>query len=120
MILNRPQVTIVKEGWTSDLLIKFKDKFKDFFKKLKHQLEYNSSANSILVSWAKTGKLSAEESKELKNISVDTLKMVGLSSIALMPIPGGTLLMIFLINSAKQIGIDLIPSKFESTNTKKS
>ncbi len=103
----------INETWGSDLLNKFKDQFKVFFTKLKHQFEYNSKANKILGSWAKTGNISKEDADELKTITIDTLKMAGLGSIAIMPIPGGTLLMVFLINSAKHLGINLLPSQFE-------
>jgi len=113
-MLDRNQIILVKEGWANNLLTKYKDKFVEFFKKLKHQFEYNATARDILREYIKTGSITKEDSKELKTISTDLLKMVGLSSIALIPIPGGILLMLFLINSAKNVGIDLIPSHFES------
>lgn len=120
MILKNNQVIMIKEGWVVDLMNKFKDQFKQFFIKLKHQFEYNVQANKILATWAKTGHISKEQADELKTISVDTLKMVGLGGIALMPIPGGTMLMIFLVNSAKYVGIDLIPSHFEVNQDKET
>lgn len=116
-MLNREQTNMVKEGWATDLLSKYRDKFKDFFLKLKHQFQYNAKAKQILVNYVSTGSISRSDATELKNMSTDILKMVGLGAIALMPIPGGVLLMLFLINSAKHLGIDLIPSHFESMNT---
>lgn len=116
MLLNKIQLHKINESWSNNLIDKFKDKFKLFFNNLKHQLEYNKEANDILLSWIKNGKLTNKEAETLKIISLDTLKLVGLGSVALMPIPGGTLLMLFLIKSAKYVGINLIPSKFEPSN----
>ncbi len=102
----------MKEGWTSSLLSKYKDKFVEFFTKLKHQFQYNATARSILKEYITTGAISKADAIELKTITADLLKMVGLGSIV--ALPGGMLLMLFLINSAKYLGIDLIPSHFEN------
>jgi len=116
-MLNREQINLIKEGWATNLLSKYNDKFKEFFLKLKHQFQYNAKARTILSTYITTGNISKNDVSELKTISTDLLKMVGLGSIALLPIPGGVLLMMFLINSAKQVGIDLVPSHFESIDT---
>jgi len=113
-LLSKKLLQLIKEGWNNDILNKYKKQFNEFFIKLKEQFEYNSKANTILLNYLKTGTITKDETVELKTIITDTLKMVGLGSIALLPIPGGTLLMLYLINSAKKLGIDIIPSKFNN------
>lgn len=113
-MLKRNEVNIIKEGWATGLLTKYKDNFNEFFTKLKHQFQYNAKAKAILSGYITTGAITKADVAELKTMSTDLLKMVGLGAIAVMPIPGGILLMLFLINSAKHIGIDLIPSHFEA------
>jgi ribosomal protein S18 acetylase RimI-like enzyme len=111
-MLNREQINVIKEGWTTSLLLKYKEKFVEFFTKLKHQFEYNATARTILKEYITTGAISKADALELKNMAADLLKMVGLGSIV--ALPGGMLLMLFLVNSAKHLGIDLIPSHFEN------
>lgn len=114
--MKKDNVLKIANGWSSNLIIKYKKQFKDFFIKLKNQLEYNDDAREILIHYTKNGSITKEDAAKLKQISIDTLKLVGLGSLIILPIPGGTLLMVFLINSAKKIGIDLIPTKFKNKN----
>jgi len=114
--MKKDNVLKIANGWSSNLIIKYKKQFKDFFIKLKNQLEYNDDAREILIHYTKNGSITKEDAGKLKQISIDTLKLVGLGSLIILPIPGGTLLMVFLINSAKKIGIDLIPTKFKNKN----
>lgn len=99
-------------SWNLDILTKYKSKFNEFFIKLKQQIEFNKQLKDIFLKYTKGNQLTKEEIDTVKIITIDTLKLIGLGSIALAPIPGGILIMIFLINSAKKIGIDLIPSQF--------
>lgn len=100
------------EGWAGDLLNKYKKQFREFFAKLKKQFAFNDSAREIIADYIRTGELTKEEAQQLKTIVRDTLKLVGLGVVALNPLPGGTLLLLFIINSAKRLGIDIIPSQF--------
>lgn len=111
--MKKDKVLKLANGWSSNLIIKYKNQFKEFFIKLKNQLEFNDDAREIIANYTKNGSISKEESQKLKQIATDTLKLVGLGSLIILPIPGGTLLMLFLINSAKKVGIDLVPSKFK-------
>lgn len=112
-MLTKDQLLVITEGWTSNFLKTNIDKFKNFFIKLKDQFKYNSTANQIVYNYLKTGTISKHDSQELKTICIDTLKLVGLGSIAI-PIPGGSILLLFLINSAKKLKIDILPSHFEN------
>lgn len=112
--MKRKDIILLKEGWSLDLLNKYKSKFTDFFKKLKNQIEFNNQLGSIFIKYSKGIQLTPEELSQVKLIATDTMKLIGLGSIALSPIPGGTILMLFLINSAKKLGIDLIPSHFQT------
>lgn len=105
---------LLKEGLSLEFLNKSKSKFIDFFKKLKNQLEFNNQLGSIFLKYSKGSQLTPDELSQVKLIVTDTMKLIGLGSIALAPIPGGTILMLFLINSAKKLGIDLIPSQFNN------
>lgn len=111
--MKKDDVLKITRGWSSKLLKKYNKQFKEFFINLKNQFQHNDEAREILAHYAKTGTLTKEESKKLKDISYDILKMVGLGSLIILPIPGGTLLMLFLVNSAKKLGIDLLPTKFK-------
>ncbi len=112
--MKKDKVLKLTNGWSSNLITKYNKQFKDFFIKLKNQLEFNDDAREILMHYTKNGSITKEDAKKLKEISKDTLKLVGLGSLIILPIPGSTLLMIFLINSAKKVGVDLIPSKFKN------
>lgn len=89
-----------------------RDKFKMFFFKLKEQIEFNNQLKDIFIKWSKGTELSSDELSLVRLIVIDTLKMVGLGSILLTPIPGGIILMTFIIKTSKKFGINLIPSKF--------
>ena len=112
--MKKDKVLKLTNGWSSNLITKYNKQFKDFFIKLKNQLEFNDDVREILIHYTKNGSITKEDAKKLKEISKDTLKLVGLGSLIILPIPGSTLLMIFLINSAKKVGVDLIPSKFKN------
>lgn len=116
-LLNKTKLNKITEGWSSNLIIKYKSMFKDFFSKLKDQFKHNAQARTILLAYIKSGYLTKEQAELLKQITFDTMKMVGLGGLGLAPIPGGTLLMLFLINGAKKLNINLIPSQFENLNT---
>jgi len=118
--MKKDKVLKLANGWSSNLITKYNKQFKDFFIKLKNQLEFNDDAREILIHYTKNGSITKEDAKKLKEISKDTLKLVGLGSLIILPIPGSTLLMIFLINSAKKVGIDLIPSKFKNKETEQN
>jgi len=118
--MKKDKVLKLANGWSSNLITKYNKQFKDFFIKLKNQLEFNDDAREILIHYTKNGSITKEDAKKLKQISKDTLKLVGLGSLIILPIPGSTLLMIFLINSAKKVGIDLIPSKFKNKETEQN
>jgi len=111
-IRTKKNIEYISEGWAGDLLTKYKKQFNIFFAKLKKQFAFNDSAREIIADYIRTGELTKEEAQQLKIIVRDTLKLVGLGVIALNPLPGGTLLLIFIINSAKRLGIDIIPSQF--------
>lgn len=108
--------TLVEKTWNSGILNKYKLKFVEFFDKLKNQFKHNQQSRQILKDYINNGSITKEQAELLKQITVDNLKLVGLGSLAILPIPGGTLLMILLVNSAKKIGINLIPSQFESNS----
>jgi hypothetical protein len=109
-MLKKEEIYKISEGWTGNLLKKYKVQFKDFFIKLKEQFKHNVKLRDIYLAYNKSGMLTSEQASILKEIVSDNLKMVGLGGIAMLP--GGSLLMIFLIKSAKKFGIDIIPSKF--------
>lgn len=110
-MLNKENILKIKAGLGINLLLKYKEEFSEFFTKLKKQFEYNDDAREILKNYYNTKNISSEDSKKLKQITSDTLKLVGLSSIVILP--GGSLLLYFLINSAKKLNINIIPSQFE-------
>lgn len=115
-IRTKENIQKITEGWAGDLLTKYKTQFKDFFVKLKKQFAFNDSAREIIADYIRTGDLTKEEAQQLKIIVRDTLKLVGLGVVALNPLPGGTLLLLFIINSAKRLGIDIVPSQFVKEN----
>ncbi len=114
-MLSKENILKIKAGLGMNLLLKYKIQFSEFFIKLKKQFEYNDDAREILKNYYVTKTISTEDAKKLKEISADTLKLVGLSSIVILP--GGSLLLLFLINSAKKLNINIIPSQFEKEKT---
>lgn len=109
-MLTKKEINIISEGWTNRTLGKYKKQFKDFFIKLKNQFKHNKQLRDIVLVYLRSGTLTKEQSEILKEIIYDNLKMAGLGGITLLP--GGSLLMVFLIKSAKKLGIDIIPSQF--------
>lgn len=116
-MLKRDELLFINKKWSIDIINKYKHEFKLFFYNLKKQFKYNDTARDILIKYIKTKNITSDDSDTLKQIIKDTLKMVGLGTIAIAPIPGGVLLMMFLINGAKKLNINLIPSQFESNNS---
>lgn len=111
--MEKEETIILSKSWSGRLMTKHKKNFVLFFEKLKKQFAYNDEIRSIIIKYGKTKSLTPEESAKVKTIVTDTLKMVGIGSLFAIPIPGSTFIMIFLMNSAKKLGIDLIPSQFK-------
>lgn len=111
-ILNKDEQQSILESLISKYVDKYKDELKVFIKKLKEQFKFNKQAREILTNYAKDGNISKEESILLKEISVDILKMLGLSSVVILP--GGSLLIVFIIKLAKILKVDVIPSQFST------
>ena len=117
-MLTKEQLFSLQSGWSNKLLTKYKSEFTQFFINLKNHFVSNKNANRILKNYVKNKTLTKEESEELKLLIKDNLKFVGLGSLALLPIPGATFLMLFLINSAKKLNIDLVPTEFKKYKSK--
>lgn len=112
-MLTKEQLFSLQSGWSNKLLTKYKSEFTQFFINLKNHFVSNKNTNKIFKNYIKNKKLTIEESDELKLLIKDNLKFVGLGSLAILPIPGSTFLMLFLINSAKKLNIDLVPTEFK-------
>lgn len=117
MLLNINKIRKISENFGSSLIDKYNDKFKKFFYKLKEQIESNQKLSSIFSDFIKTRKITKEQYIEIKTIVYDDFKLVGLGSLLLLPLPGSTLLMLFLINQSKRLGINLLPTKFNENNS---
>lgn len=110
-ILNKEESISINEKWLSTLISKYSKEFKEFFKLLKKQFKHNKNARKIISNYITNKEVSKEDSILLKGIITDQLKIVGLGSIAILPIPGATALLILLIKMAKKFNINLIPSQ---------
>lgn len=117
-MLTKEQLFSLQSGWSNKLITKYKSEFTQFFINLKNHFVSNKNANRILKNYVKNKTLTVEESNELKLLIKDNLKFVGLGSLAILPIPGSTFLMLFLINSAKKLNIDLVPTEFKKDKLK--
>ena len=102
------------KNWSIKLLEKNKASFILFFIKFKKQIMLNKELKNILIKYSKTKKINKEEALLIRTIVIDNLKMVGIGSLCIIPIPGSTFIIIFLINSAKKIGVNFTPSQFEN------
>lgn len=112
-ILNKEEHYLLVENLLNKYYNKYKNELKTFLIKLKEQISHNKKAKSILLNYTQTGNITKEESQILKEISADVLKMLGLGGIVILP--GGSLLIIFIIKLAKLFNIDVIPSQFSKS-----
>lgn len=91
--------------------------FKVFFENLGTEVDETKEASKIFLKFARDGKISKEEEKELRTQVYDIFKAVGIG-IPFALIPGSTLLMPFLVRLAKKRGIDLLPTAFNQEEEK--
>lgn len=94
-------------------LYKNTDKLKEFMHKLRDQLHSNDRGRKIISQYVKTGNISESDAALLRVVCIDTLKMLGLGTLAIV-IPGGTVLVVALAMMAKKSGVELMPSQFET------
>ena len=112
-ILTKEQVVMINEKWFADFINKYKKEAKQFFMLLKKQFKYNANGRRIISQYMKNKEISKEDAQELKTIVRDAMKMVGLGTIGMLPVPGATALMILLIKTAKKLNIDIVPSQMK-------
>lgn len=89
-----------------------KEKIKLFLSNVKKQFLYNKQARTILLAYTKSGFITEEQNKILKNIIADNLKIVSLSSTFILP--GGSLILPLLFRLAKKYNINIMPSQFNN------
>lgn len=117
MLLDNNKINKLSEIFGPNLIDRYKNKFKSFFITLKDQISSNKKLSDIFSQYIQTRHISKDQYDEIKTIVYDDLKLVGLGSILLLPLPGSNILMLFLIQQSKRLGINLLPSKFESTKS---
>lgn len=105
-------VTLVKKN--KDKSVKA---IKVFFENLQTEGKETAAASKIFIKYAREGKISKEEEKELRTQIYDIFKALGIG-VPFMLIPGSTLLMPFLVKLAEKRGINLLPSAFEKKDKK--
>jgi len=112
-LLSKDSQQLILEGLLTKYINKHKGELKIFINKMKEQFKHNKQARDILLAYSKSGTLTPEQSSLLKDIAKDMLKIVGLGGIVVLP--GGSLLMVFILKLAKFLKLDVIPSKFKET-----
>lgn len=92
-----------------------KKEFTQFFTNIKKTFSNNKHLSDVLKKYYSKEKLTVEDNILLKKVIKDNLKLVGIGTLSILsfPIPGSTILMLFLIKGSKKIGIDLVPSEFK-------
>lgn len=110
-LLSKDSQQLILEGLLTKYVNRYKGELKLFIKKLREQFKHNKQARTILLAYSKSGTLTKEQSDILKDIARDVLKIVGLGGIVVLP--GGSLLMVFILKLAKILKVDVIPSQFK-------
>ena len=102
---------LIKEEFTSPFIEKNKAKLREFFSKLKQEFDETKEAKNALLKYTRGEKPTEEEVALIRKQSMDILKGLGMGTIFM--IPGGSLLLPFLLKMGHRVGIDLIPSAFK-------
>lgn len=87
-----------------------------FFNIIKKEYGDTKDLLPILQKFIKGGKLSQDEKTTFQNQMKDILKVMGLGSIAAIPIPGTMLLIPVIVQLAKRFNINLLPEVKEDTS----
>lgn len=107
--------TTLSEFWKgseqhfSQVIAGKRQEYKDFMVKLKLELENTKEAKEILIKYTKGGKISPEEQLFFKKQVLEVSKSIGLG-IPILLIPGGMILLSFIIWLSKKYNIDILPS----------
>ena len=88
-----------------------KESLRLFIINLKLELEDSKEGLEILNNWIENKEISKSDIKFLRNKSKDSLKILGLTGIIILPF--GSLLLVFILNASKKLGIDIIPNNFK-------
>ena len=88
-----------------------KEKMRIFFKKLKIEIDQTKEAKNALMKYVRGEEISEEEILLIRQQSMDVLKGLGMGTIFMLP--GGGLLLPFLLKKGQKLGIDLVPSAFK-------
>jgi len=88
-----------------------------FFDDLKDEAEDTKEASFIIGNYLISQKISKKEEQLLKQQVYDKLKIIGIG-IPFIMIPGASFLIPLLVKIAKKKGINLMPSNFDSVQTK--
>ena len=93
-----------------------KDKMKkglsDFKEKIIEEKDDYKDVAKILKKYSKTGSITNDEAKIIKEQFYDTLKMVGLGGVFVLP--GGAVGIVILLKISKKLGINLLPSAWSN------
>ena len=90
---------------------KMKKGLKNFKSKILEEKDDYKEVANILRKLSKTGSITNDDAKIIKTKLYDTLKMVGLGGVFVLP--GGAIGVIILIKLAKRLGINLLPSTWK-------
>lgn len=102
----------VNESLISKIKSKFSyDKIKETLSKLKQESRETKEAAIILAKWIKGDDVSPEETKALKDQSVDLAKLLGMFGVFM--VPGGSIVLPAAIAAGKKFGVDIMPSSFK-------
>lgn len=92
-----------------------KKEFTQFFTNIKKTFSNNKHLSDVLKKYYSKEKITEEDNILLNKVIKDNLRLVGIGTLSILsfPIPGSTILVLFLIKGAKKLGIDLVPSEFK-------
>jgi len=114
---DRAKLKEESEGKSSLTAIKniSKEQFKKIVSAMKTQYGDAKAVMPIIYKWIKHGSITDDEREQFKKSFVDTLKLVGLGTIAAAPMPASELLIPLIVKLGKKYGINVLPSSFDST-----
>lgn len=86
-----------------------------FVQSIKKEGQETKEATLIVQKYMRTGQMTDDEERIIKEQMVDSLKIIGVV-VPFILIPGASIVMPILIKVAEKRGVELLPSSFNSDN----